>query len=57
MSIVVKVGVLMGSRGYRGVVHGCIGGRTIWTDTLSRVHRDIMAAYTDARIAAERMRV
>lgn len=52
----VTCSVFLGKRGYQGVVHGKIGGRTIWSDRTGIVRRDIMAAYTDARIAASRVR-
>jgi hypothetical protein len=48
----VTCGVFYGRRGYQGVVHGKLNGRTIWSEKTGRVRSDIMAAYTDARVKA-----
>ena len=56
MGIKVTCGVFYGRRGYQGVVHGKLGGRTIWSERTGKVRRDIMSALTDAQITAAGMR-
>lgn len=53
----ITCGVFYGRRGYQGVIHGKLGGRTIWSERTGRIRSDILSAYTDAQLAAARVKV